>query len=76
MAQNSVWLRLDVPTIRIRLTPELQEIWNDIQFFEEAQQYDQYNAAWDAFLGLAHYDIMDQIADDYNVSDAGETRGA
>lgn len=76
MAQNTVWLRLDVPTIRIRLTPELQEIWNNIQFYEEAQMYTEYDNAWNEFLEKAHYDIMDQIADDYYVSDSGEERGA
>lgn len=76
MAENTVWLRLDIPTIRIRLTPELQEIWNQIQFYEEAQMYTEYDNEWNKFLNKAHYDIMDQIADDYNVSDAGEVRGA
>lgn len=76
MAENTVWLRLDIPTINIRLTPELQEIWNQIQFFEEAQMYTEYDNEWSKFLNKAHYDIMDQIADDYNVSDAGEVRGA
>lgn len=76
MAENKVWLRLDVPTIHIRLTPELQSLWNDIQFYEEAQMYTEYDHAWELFLAKAHDDIMDQIADDYFVSDAGETRGA
>ena len=76
MAQNTVWLRLNIPTIHIRLTPELQKLWNDIQFHEESRQYPQYDAAWNDFLNKAHDDIMDQIADDYNVSDAGEVRGA
>jgi len=76
MAANTVWLRLDIPTVHIRLTPELQELWNNIQFFEDSQMYTEYDEAWNQFLNLAHDDIMDQIADDYNVSDAGETRGA
>lgn len=76
MAHNSVWLTLHVPTITVRLTPELQKLWQDIQFHEESGQYEQYDAAWNAFLDKAHYDIMDQIADDYNVTDAGEVRGA
>lgn len=76
MAQNTVWLRLDIPTIRIDLTPELQEIWNRIQFHEESHQYTQYDEAWEEFLSKAHYKIMEQIEDDYHVSDAGETRGA
>jgi len=58
------------------LTPELQEIWNNIQFYEEAQMYTEYDNAWNEFLEKAHYDIMDQIADDYYVSDSGEERGA
>ena len=75
MATNRVWLRLDIPTIHLELTPELQEIWNEIQFFEDSQMHTAYDDAWNRFLTKAHYKIMEQIEDDYNVSDAGETRG-
>ncbi len=38
--------------------------------------YTEYDEAWNEFLKKAHYDIMDQVADDYYVCDSGEERGA
>jgi len=74
-AKNTVELRLDIPRVSIVLTEELQKVWNEIQFHEESKQYDLYDAAWEKFLKLSHDEIMDQIADDYWVSDASENRG-
>ncbi len=75
MAKNYVELSLDAPSVRIELTEELQKIWNEIQFHEESKQYDQYDAAWEKFLKLAHADIMDQIAEEFFVMAASERRG-
>lgn len=76
MANNTVELQISSPTIRIVLTPALQEIWNRIQFHEESKQYDQYDAAWEEFLDMTHEDIIDQFSDEFYVMDAREYRGA
>lgn len=75
MAKNYVEMTLDFPSVRIELTEELQKIWNEIQFLEEAKQYDLYDAAWNKFLKLVHQDIMDQVADEFYVMSAKERRG-
>jgi hypothetical protein len=76
MAQNYVRIHIDPPSVRINLTPELQELWNQIQFYEETQEYDRYDQAWDEFLSLTMSDILYQIEDDLTISRAKEYRGA
>lgn len=75
MADNYVHLRLDVPSVVLKLTPKLQTLWNDIQFYEDAQKYTEYDHAWELFLDEAMDEILDQIRDDLFVSSATETRG-
>lgn len=75
MADNYVHLHLDVPSVVLKLTPKLQTLWNDIQFYEDAQKYTEYDHAWELFLVEAMPEILDQIAEDLGVVDATETRG-
>ncbi len=76
MAQNYVRLHIDAPSVRVNLTPALQELWNQIQFYEETHEYDKYDKAWDEFLSLAMPDIMFQIEEDLTIQAAKEYRGA
>ncbi len=75
MADNFVHLHLDVPSITLKLTPKLQNLWNDIQFYEDSQQYTEYDHAWELFLNEAMDEILDQIREDLFVVDTATTRG-
>lgn len=75
MADNYVHLHLDVPSVVLKLTPKLQTLWNDIQFYEDSQQYTEYDHAWELFLTHAMPEILDQIGEDLGVIDATVTRG-
>lgn len=75
MADNYVHLHIDTPSITLKLTPKLQTLWNDIQFYEDAQQYTEYDHAWELFLNEAMDEILDQVRDDLFVSTATESRG-
>lgn len=76
MADNFVHLHLDVPSIVLKLTPKLQSLWNDINFYEDTQQYTEYDHAWELFLEESMDEILDQIREDLCVTDATGTRGA
>lgn len=75
MADNFVHLHLDTPNVILKLTPKLQNLWNDIQFYEDAQKYTEYDHAWELFLEEAMDEILDQIRADMFVVDATVTRG-
>lgn len=75
MANHILHLRVDTPSVRLILDDRAQEMWNEIVFHEEAQQYDLYDQAWERFLEYLKYEIQDAIWDDFMVSDAVVTHG-
>lgn len=75
MASHILHLRVDAPSIRLILDDRAQNLWNDIVFHEEAQQYTEYDLAWERFLEYNRYEILEAIWDDFTVSDAVVTHG-
>jgi len=75
MADNYVHLHLDTSSVTLKLTPKLQTLWNDIQFYEDSQQYTEYDHAWELFMNEARDDILDQLWEDLGVTYARTTRG-
>lgn len=76
MADTYVHLHLDIPSVVVlKLAPKLQTLWNDIQFYKDAQQYTEYDHAWELFLNEAMDEILDQIREDFGVINSKETRG-
>lgn len=70
MVRHILHLRLATPSVQVILDTHAQEIWNRICFFEDAQQYDQYDQAWEELLSYLQDDIQQEVWDDLTVDDA------
>lgn len=75
MVPHILHLHVHTPTIRIVLDTRAQEIWNEIVFHEESQQYALYDQAWERLLNYLQDDIQQELWDDFTVDDASVTVG-